>query len=170
MKIGIDLDGVVYPWHEEVYRYFQENSGYSKPIGEFWTKDKWMVTEYHITIPFLYSSTSPRQDVVNYLPLLGELGELFYITARPVEVLIATQKFLDKIQAPFKENLIFSKDKANYARLLRLDYFLDDSPDNVKALEGVTTAYLFKAVHNRYRRDGFNVIGSFKELYEVLKG
>jgi uncharacterized HAD superfamily protein len=169
MKIGIDIDGPVYPWHEEIYRYFQENKGYSKDIGEFWLKDRELVTEYYVTIPFLYNSTTPRLEVLEYLPKLAELGELYYITARIPDLWQVTRKFFDFYDLPFKENVLFEKNKATRVRLLGLDFFVDDMPKHVDSLKGLTDVYLFEVIHNREQREGYKTVASMREFYEVVK-
>src|SRR5689334_12435336 len=131
MRVGIDLDGPVYPWHEEVYRYFQENKGYDKTIYDFWLKDKEIVHDYHCSIPFLYNSTTPRKDVLEYLPKIAEISEIYYITHRPPEMWQVTGKFFQFYNLPFSENVIFTDDKATQVRLLGIDYFTDDLPRNI---------------------------------------
>lgn len=174
MKIGLDIDGVIYPWQEELYRYFQENKGYSGTYREFWLDYSHTLTEsqwrFYVSIPFLYSSTTPRKDVTDTLPKLAELGEIYYITHRSPDLLHTTQKFLNLIDAPFRSNLVLTSDKPTYIRLLNIDYFLDDRTEVVKELEGITTAYLFRQVHNLNSRDGFNTVGSLREFYEIVKG
>jgi uncharacterized HAD superfamily protein len=169
MRIGLDIDGVIYPWHYSIYRYFTEFKGYDKDISTFWMKDRHIITEYHVSIPLCYLDTSPTDDVLEYLPKLAEIAELYYITSREPHLLWATQKFFNIYDLPFKENLILSKEKANYARLLKLDYFLDDMPKYVDMLKGITNAYLFKAVHNSDVREQYEVINSLEEFYNMVK-
>lgn len=169
MRIGLDLDGVLYPWHYSIYRYFTEFKGYSGDIIDFWTNHRDEITDYYVSLPHLYLDTSPTQDVLTYVPKLAELGELFYITARNDDLKGVTQKFFKIYDLPFKENVIFSKNKAIYVRLNKIDFFLDDLPKHVDELKGITKAYLFKAVHNINQREGYNVICSIKEFYELLK-
>ncbi len=169
MRIGIDMDGVVYPWHYSIYRYFTEFCGYNKDISTFWLEDEHLVTDYHVSIPLCYLDTSPTEDVLEYLPKLAEIAELYYITSREHHLLWATQKFFKNYDLPFKENLIFSKEKGTYARLLHLDYFLDDMPRYIDMLTGITNAFLFKAVHNADVRENYPVMNSFKEFYEMVR-
>lgn len=168
MRLGIDMDGVVYPWHEEVYRWFQENRGYEKDIKEFWEHGNELIKEWHLEIPFLYNSTTPRQDVLEYLPKLAELGEIYYITARPTSVWQTTRKFFDFYDLPFKENLLYERNKAGRVRLLGLDYFVDDMPHHVDSLLGITDVYLFHCIHNREQREGYKTVASLKEFYEIV--
>jgi uncharacterized HAD superfamily protein len=169
MKIGLDIDGVIYPWHYSIHRYFVENCGYSGDISTFWMRDRRIITDYHVSIPLCYLDTSPTEDVLTYVPKLAELGELYYVTSRASDLLWATEKFFRIYDLPFKENLVFSKDKATYVRFLKLDFFLDDMPKYVDMLSGITDTYLFKAVHNSDVRDNYRVINSMKEFYELIK-
>lgn len=172
MRIGLDIDGVIRPWHVSMYRYFQVYKGYGGDEREFWDYFRGLEPyqqDYYVSIPLMYSDTSPTKDVTEYVPKLAELGEIFYITSCPHEIRLATSKFFDNYGLPFKENIIFSKDKSNYIRLNRIDYFLDDLAHNVEAVQNLTRAFLFKAAHNWRDRDRFNVINSIKEYYELIK-
>lgn len=172
MNIGLDLDGVVYPWHESLFRHFVETKDYTGTRREFWI---WFMSQdrdfcdYYVRLPFLYNNTSPTYGVIEYLPKIAELSTIYYITARPEEAKFSTQKFFDFYDLPFKENVIFTKDKANYVRLLGIDLFLDDRDKEVTALQGLCDVRLFKQVHNWEYRDKFNLINSFKEFYELVK-
>lgn len=168
MRIGIDLDGPVYPWHEEVYRYFTENKGYNKTIEEFWSTDRELVTPYYVSLPFLYNSTTPRREVLEHLPKIAELGEIYYITSRSPELWQVTKKFFQFYDLPFSENVIFAEDKATQVRLLRIDYFVDDMPKHVDSLTGITNVYMYTVVHNRGQREGYKTVSSMREFYEVL--
>lgn len=169
MKIGLDIDGVLYPWHYSIYRYFLENKGIEEGIDNFWKNHREEVTEYYTSIPFLYLDTTPTQDVLTYVPKIAELGEIFYITSRSPSLWWVTGKFFSNYDLPFKENLIFTKSKPTEVRANRIDVFLDDQPHHVQELQGITDAYLFKCIHNRESREGFRLINTMKEFYELLE-
>ena len=173
MRIGLDIDGVVYNWHWSMYRHFIENKGFEGTQREFWDyiwtlpKD---VQQYYVRLPFLYNDTTPTADVLEYVPKLAELGEIYYISARPEEAETTTRKFFNSYNFPFKENVIFTDDKPSYVRLLKIDFFLDDRPKHVDELKGLTNVYLFKAVHNWRERDMYEpIINSIKEYYELIR-
>lgn len=171
MKIGLDIDGVVYPWHYSVYRYFTEFYNFSGTEESFWDYFRTFSKErqdYFVSIPTLYNDTIPSACIKDAIVLLSGLGELFYVTSRNLELATITQKFFNFMDLPFKENLVFEKDKSTFSRLNRLDYFLDDLPENVTNLSKVTNAYLMCVPHNRNQRDGFNTVGSIKEFYEAI--
>lgn len=172
MNVGLDIDGVVYPWHWSMYRYFVENRGFSGTQREFWTYFKSLPQEEascYLSLEHLYMDTTPTQDVMTYVPKIAEIADIYYITNRKDELKFVTQKFFDKYQLPFKENLIFTSDKANYVRLHRIEKFLDDRPPNVDELIGITDVYLFKAVHNWEDRERYTLVNNMKEFYEIVR-
>jgi uncharacterized HAD superfamily protein len=173
MNIGLDIDGVIYRWHESLYRYFCEIKGFDGTIYDFWLKfvpskpnEYW---DYYASLPFLYWDTTPRDDVLVTLPKLAELGTLYYITSRPDEVRYKTEKFFDYYDLPFKENIIFSRDKQTYARLLKLDYFVDDLQNNVDEVSKVTKTFLFRATHNFPIQDKYPTVGTLNEFYHIIR-
>lgn len=172
MNIGLDIDGVIYPWHDSIFRYFREYKGFEGGTREFWDFFTTGLTpeeqEYYVSIPIMYLDTVPSDDVLTYVPKLAELGTLYYITSRPEHLKWATRKFFGIYQLPFKENIIFSSYKANYARLLGIDYFLDDLPHNIDSLLSTTDAYLLRQPHNWQAHDTYKSVGSIREFYEVI--
>lgn len=173
MRIGLDIDGVVYPWHYSIYRYFIENRNFVGTEREFWSYFKTLSNEwqdYFVSIPICYLDQTPTADVMEYLPKIAQLGEITYITSRHLDLQWATRKFFNIYDLPFKENIIFSKNKAIYARLNQLDVFLDDFPANVDSLQGITNVYLFKAPHNWEVRENYNVVNTMQEFYHILGG
>jgi len=173
MNIGLDLDGVIYRWHESLYRYFCEQKGYEGTIYDFWLhyvqerpSEFW---DYYVSLPLLYWDTSPRPDVLEFLPKIAKLGTIYYLTHRPEEVKTVTGKFFDFYDLPFKENVIFTKDKQTYARFLGLDVFVDDLAKNIDDVSKVVkNTYLFRTVHNIPVQDSYKNVGTFKELYKIL--
>lgn len=172
MNIGLDIDGVVYPWHESIYRYFREYRGFTGSAREFWTYFMGLphdVQEYYVSIPTLYLDSVPTPDVMTYVPKLAEVATIYYITSRSSALWWATKKFFSIYDLPFSENVIFTKDKVNYVRELKIKYFLDDLPRNVDALLPVTDVYLFKAAHNWEHRDAYKTLNTMKEYYELVQ-
>lgn len=174
LNIGLDVDGVVYPWHYATYRYFTEKKGYIGSYHEFWTVDWWLLSkeerDYIVTIPTLYYNVIPSSCVMESLMLLASLGELYYVTSRSGdEVKSVTRKFFNFYEPPFKENLIFEHDKASVCKLYKIHYFLDDFPSHVAKLEHATNAYLMAQAHNIGKREGYKTVSSLKEFYEIIK-
>lgn len=171
MKVGIDIDGPVYSWHFCLYRYFTEYKNYVGSEVEFWNYFRTLekeVQDYYVSLPHLYFNMFPSKDVIENLKYIAEIAEIFYITSREEHLQPITLKFFNNLDLPFKENIIFSKDKATYVRLLGLDYFLDDQPNNLIPMMKTTKTFLFKCPHNVGQRDGFNTVGSMREFYKTI--
>lgn len=172
MRVGLDIDGVIRPWHTSMYRYFQIFKGYEGDEYEFWNYFRELPKEkqdYYVSIPLMYLDTMPTKDALTYVPKLAEIADIYYVTSCPLHLEWATLKFFDMYNLPFKENIVFSSDKATNVRLLKLEYFLDDLAHNVDAVKDLTNAYMFKASHNRDTREGRKVVSSIKEFYDIIK-
>ena len=172
MKIGFDVDGVLYPWHYSIHRYFKELKGYEGDESRFWKEKAKQISEeewsYLVTIPILYEDTAPIYRTKEYLDMFSEKANLFYITSRPKELARITEKFLKKLDAPFKENLFIAEDKAPVVRLLSLDYYVDDQARHLERLKGITNVFLYTQPHNTDCREEYNCIRSLGEMYERI--
>lgn len=173
MRIGLDLDGVVYPYHYSVWKYYTEFKEYAGTEREFWTSYWWDLPkeeqDYIVSLVPLYNDIVPSTCVRDALKDLASLGEIIYITARKNEdVRVVTRKFLDYYDVPFKENLIFERDKATACRAYGIDYFLDDFPSTVASIASVSRAFLMAQSHNIGKRQGLNVVNSLREFYQVI--
>lgn len=171
MRIGLDLDGVIYPWHDSIYRHFREFKGFTGEEAEFWDYFRSLplnTIEYFVSIPIFYLDTTPRTSTLEVLPALADLGEIYYITSRQPSLHRATLKFFGIYDLPFKENLYFAEDKASVIRLKRIDYYLDDLPRFIDQVYGLTDCYLMAQPHNRNQREGYDVVNSMKEFYNKI--
>jgi uncharacterized HAD superfamily protein len=172
MNIGIDIDGVLYPWHYSVYKYFTEFKNFIGTQYEFWNYFKKLPKDeqlYIVNLPFLYSDTTPHDDVLETLPLLSTIAEIYYITHRPISVEHQTEKFFVKYNLPFSENVVFTDDKATFIRLKNIKYFVDDTPKNIDDVKGITRAFLFKARHNVDARENYECVSTLREFYNLIK-
>lgn len=171
MKIGLDLDGVLYPWHDSIYRYFTEFKGFSGGEVEFWDYFRDLpvpAQEYYVSLPFMYLNITPRASALQTLPKLAELGEIYYITSRRPDLHRVTLKFFNIYDLPFKDNLYFTEDKASIIRMRGIDCYLDDLTRYVDQVANITDAYLMAMPHNTGQREGYKVVNSIKEFYERI--
>lgn len=171
MQIGLDIDGVIYPWHDSIYRYFREFRGFTGEEVEFWEYFRSLpqsTIEYYVSLPMMYLDTTPRASTIKAIPALAELGEIHYITSRQPSLHRATLKFFGIYDLPFKENLHFTEDKASVIRLKRIDYYLDDLTRFIDQVRGLTNAYLMCQPHNANQREGYEVVNSLKEFYDKI--
>jgi uncharacterized HAD superfamily protein len=174
MRIGLDIDGVLYPWHDSIYRHFQQFKGYEGGEVEFWDYFRALpesTQRYYVYIDIFYLDTMPRRSTLDVVPALADLGDIYYITSRAEHLERCTRKFFDMYDLPFKENLIFTEDKATVIRLKKIDYYLDDLPRFVDQARWITDAYLLTQPHNAGQREGYETVSSLKEFYvKIVEG
>lgn len=172
--IGLDLDGVLYRWHESLYEYFRLYRNFRGTYNEFWSTYIQQVSEeelcYLAGIDTLYSNMPPTRDCIDFLDVLKDLFEIFYVTSRPDSVRATTELFLEKHKFPFKENLIFTPNKDNFARLHKFSFAVDDVQQHLEKYSKVTTPILFAQPWNRAIRDNFIVVRNLMEIVPIVKG
>jgi hypothetical protein len=172
-SLGIDMDGCLYNFQGAVLEYFRLYKGYTGTYGEFWSKDKLKLSdadwEFLINIDILYTSEMPTPDCINFLNYVKYRFNIYYITARPLLVKLTTEQYMRRHNFPFRDNLIFEKDKVNTARRLKLDYFIDDSQENIAGLSKVTNAILMAQPENRAYWDIYPTIHSLMGAVKLLK-
>ena len=168
--ICCDLDGVLYNWHGAVYEYFRLYKNYCGNYEKLWGTDYLNFTdedwEFLTNIDFLYSNQNPTHDCVNFLNEIKDKFEIYYVTSRPLYVKLTTEQYLRRHKFPFQENLIFSNDKVNTARLLRADYCIDDLPKHIEGLSKVSKVVM---IAQPYNKDYQNSYPTSKTLMGTLK-
>lgn len=168
----LDMDGVLYNWHNAVFEYVTMYKGYNKSFTELWSRDYLYFTEgdweFMTYIDILYSNQAPTPDCVSFLNNVKYRFEIYYITARPTYVKTTTQQYLNRYKFPFRHNLFFEPDKVSMARLLKADYFIDDIPANISKLQSVTKTIMIARPYNRDYWDttttAFSLMGALKFL------
>jgi uncharacterized HAD superfamily protein len=170
--IGIDMDGVTYPWVKAVYTHWKMYYGYTGDEYYFYQNVDNILSkeeqDYIVTIPQIYTSFVPENKLIQLLNKLGEKFSLYYITARPECVRRVTENYLRDFHFPQDTNLIFSKDKDTMARLLKLDYFVEDSVKNAEKLKNICTTFLVKTPYNETYSGEVPMIDSLYCLEEIL--
>lgn len=172
-NVGIDLDGVAYPWQESLVDFLELYRGYNGTFNKFWTEDYKQLTDeewsFLTSIEFLYTSAIPHKSVMEPLTRLAQRHEIFYITSRPKIVELATEQFLRKYDFPFSNNLIFTESKDKSARLLNIRIFIDDLPKNLLSLEKVCNVYMMLRPYNKEFRERFNTVANLEEFVAALE-
>ena len=173
MRIGLDIDGPIYDWHNPVYDYYKAYKDYDKSYTEFWVDyfPKLSAEEHDfiLSIDTLYTAMNITDETLNAINLLSKLGTVYYVTARSESLRRITDLWFKRNNVPFRDNLIMSKDKVSYAKLLKLDYFVDDFASQVIDLSGITKAYLFAKPWNIEYQDILPTVRSLTEFYNAVK-
>lgn len=176
--LGLDLDGVVYPWQKELHFYLKLN-GYTteKFCDSFWKKVVSGKIEYNETfwynlvrIETLYASYVPTQKEVEALNKLAERYSIVYITNRNTDVSYITTKWLKKYAIPYYDSVFFVEGtKKDLVRYLMCDYFVDDRIKNILELVTVTKPIIHKQPYNELLWEKYPTIDSIIELPEKLQ-
>lgn len=170
--IGLDLDGVLYPWHEIIYDEVKFRKGIEEDYREFWRKAK--EEDYHrplleqlVEVPMFYNRRNIRSNILNVVNKLAETYQIYYITTRPESARQATQSWFERCGLPYSNNLIITQNKKPYIAMLECDYFVDDKHKTIDDIKDITNAILFKSDY-MYDEDveGYNYIETLDELLE----
>lgn len=175
IKIGFDLDGVLYDWHRVAYDWMiSVNENFDVPFAEFWTE--WLdQDENHMLADFLMKAPNLVTKIIMSEPMremlwgLAENNEIFYITARPQEVHFGTRWWIKSSKVPNPENLIFAKDKLPHIIENDIDYFIEDSTKQALALQNHTRIILVEKPWNVIIQEEFPTIFSVLELPELME-
>lgn len=171
--LGLDLDGVLYDWHDAVFTYFQYEMGYSEDYLSFWTKYIPSLSkekqDYIVSIPILYETKIPSSSIMEFLKFASEnAGSIYYITSRALELDRITRRYIRKYDFPFQDNLIFTNDKATACRLYGVTHFLDDFVIHVKSTSKVAESYLMAKPWNKEYQEELPTVFSLKEFKERI--
>jgi uncharacterized HAD superfamily protein len=174
MVLSLDIDGILYPYHEALYTYYEYEMGYSDTYEQFWSsffpnlsQEK---IEYIISIPIVYEMIEPYKHVLEFLEFAASKTNIYYMTSRSLDLERITRKYFKKYNFPFQDNLIMTKDKANSCRLYGVTHFLDDHAHHVESVAKVADAYLMAKIWNREYQDKFNTVHSLREFRERVFG
>ncbi len=171
-SLGLDVDGTLYPWIEAVCTYHRLHKKYTgtdynfiKNLDKYVPEDYW---GYLVTLQDLYYKYTPSNKMMLLLNRLSEKFNLFYITARPEETQRITHKYFRDFKFPQRDNIIFSKDKDVYARLLKLSYFVEDNVQNAEKLSKICTTFLVRAPYNEDYDGTIPMLSSVMDLERIL--
>ena len=170
--VGLDLDGVLYPWHESVLTHYEMYKGYTGSYTEFWgefyktiTKDEW---EFLTHVDFFYSNKLPSKKLLEFLEKVASSYEIFYISSRPGDVGLTTEQYLKRYNFPFRENLILTDDKSSIARLYKVKYFIDDQPKHLESLSKVTKVAMKLQPYNHDYVNMYTTVSTFEDMLAFL--
>jgi len=171
-KLGLDLDGVLYPFVKAVETFCRVNKSFSgttddfhRNLSEYWEKFNldWLVENAQ-----LYQAFIPSQELMGILSRLADKYEIYYISSRPESVFRVTQKYLREYGFPNQENLYFSTDKETLARFFGLSYFVDDNVVYAESLDRVCMSLLMSTPYNEKYHGNYHRINTMKDLEIML--
>ena len=179
MRIGLDIDDVLFPWSEHAHtaceaagitngaqitrwRFYED---YGCTADEFWDV---VNAEYRAGM----LDRDPYPGVTDLLASVREAGHTVHlVTARgfdgPLADMVRASTGAWALRHAPHDSLTFAKDKAAVA----WDVFLDDSPTNVRALHGVgRRCFLRDQPHNRIDCDDLVRIDNLAAFINLATG
>jgi 5'(3')-deoxyribonucleotidase len=154
VRIGVDIDGVMYEWSKTARYMLREilpNSPYTKdgPLGvesqhwdyiqkhvapEHW---KWLWTEGVRLGLFRHGHMCP--GTIEAIRKLSELGDIIVVTHRPAAAVADTLAWLSYQRLPLSGIHILTNQEPK-SSVAKCDVFIDDKPENCEDLAAIGTA------------------------------
>lgn len=177
MRVGIDIDDVLYPWYDVAHRVCEAAGITNGVTPETWapheeygcTDVEWLDALGAATLSGELYNAEPFAGVVDELARLHAAGHTIHlVTARGfmqhgTQIRDATVHWLAKWQIPH-DSLTFARDK----RAVVTDVFLDDAPHNYDQLVDHTEVWLLPARHNAAHIEGRRSIASLREFVDLV--
>lgn len=188
MRIGLDIDGVMYKW-DKTARYMLRdvlpNSPYKETLqqeSQYWDWIKKNVSAEHwewlwndgVRLGlFRYGHLYP--GTIQAVRKLAEIGDVVLITHRPRVAVTDTLAWLGLLNLPLSGLHLLTNSEPKSIVQPQCDVYLDDKPENIEDLRKNTTAYAYlmrRPWNQDYKKD-YGVVGSWDEfvrLADVLRG
>lgn len=168
MKIGFDIDGVIYDFHKAIYPALVHTGLTQKDFNHFWTDE--VNGDYDIPREIWekllhdasFYGNPPIDFVVPYLQRLGERHELYYITKRKKSLQQFTREWFGAYGIPFTKILCVEADKAPYVQ--ELDWFVEDNPGNALKLSAYTEIVMVRKPWNEILKDQFVFVDNISQI------
>lgn len=181
MRVGIDLDGVCYPFEEALRQYLfriEKRTWKSMPEPTCWHfYEEWGLSEYQFNDYChraanewgLFERAKPYPGVVDAIRRIKDAGNTVHIVTareygRPGDSERQTCRWLRGWEIPY-DTLTFSRDKT----VVRTDWYIDDKPSNVDSFHHtLTRAFLMDQPWNQgtlHQR-----VSNLKEYADMILG
>ena len=185
LKIGIDVDGVLYDFVSAFRRLAQQTFGKDFPtFSSDWDFSNWGLTsdEYKSlwtrvrgSVDWFLDNEKPYSFAVESLTLLKN-HELYFITTRcPTQgetVLRQTQRQLNMLGVEFP-TVVVTNDKGAVVQGLSLNFYIDDYVENLKRVQECSPSTKLFLVNQTYNNEiliptSWARISSLKEFAERI--
>ena len=179
MNIGLDIDGVLYPWHEGVWQKLKTEGYIDSNFDTFWNKEWIDMRDNRSTLfmnlvndPMMYSSHAPYYGTRELLKTFDEAGhKLFYVSQRPRHLEFTTKAWVTHEKLPQEDNVfVVETSKRDAVIVNQIDLFVDDAPRHVEELQEFCKVVLVRRPYNRDIQENFECIDSILQLGEYING
>jgi uncharacterized HAD superfamily protein len=173
--LGLDLDGVLYPWQEQMLQHLQLYYNYTGTMRDlFCGKDGFfnshnVMWRHNMTrLEPIYNTRPPSKEQMQTVHNLSEQFELVYITNRPEDVRMSTERYLRVYDYPDRESLIMCDDKVTEVRMISPDFYVEDRGDIATKLKEFTHVILYAQEWNEEYQNNFSLVHNLGELESML--
>lgn len=189
LKIGVDIDGVLYDFHD-AFKIYLHNK-HSKPLEEMSEPDGWLFYEkwgmckeeflhffkMGINDEFIFKYGKMLDGASEYLKKIKKMGHSIHLVSnRKIEdaehkSLSNTVHWLNENEISF-DTLDFDFEKGKYAKKYNLDIFIDDSPKHLSQLEENACNFLFLFDQKWNRKEKYEIykrVHNWREIYEQIR-
>jgi len=155
MRLGFDIDGVLYPWQEVAYiQAVDDHKDFGYSFEDFWRKgiDDTLPKLYMKNLvrnPLLLEIKIPNPELIEMLNRLASKWDIEYISSRPEELFRVTSRYLRKYKFPEADTLILSDTIITDIRLANFDYYIEDRSDIANQLAKFTKVILVSRPYNK---------------------
>ena len=173
-RLGFDVDGVLYPWHEIIYNYmkYEEKEtrdfttfwkdtvemDYTTGMGKFWLENSLFLTQRDI-----------KPEILETLNYLTEFYDIYYVTSRPKDNWSITDYWFRRNKLPQVDNLYCVDDgKLSTVLANEIDIYVEDRIKHVLELKNHTQIILIRQPWNEEIWDEISTIDSVTQLPELL--
>jgi uncharacterized HAD superfamily protein len=179
MNLGFDLDGVLYPWHEKVWKELTNMEKITSSFEVYWSEEWKDMRENQNTLfmnmvnnPLMYSSQAPYFGVRSFLKSLEIEGhDIWYITQRPRHLDFTTRAWVKHWRLAYPENVIRVETSKRRAVIEKeIDLFVDDSIRHAEDLKDYTRVVLRKRPWNTEIQENFDTVDSVLQVGRYING
>jgi len=173
MNIGIDIDWVITKnFFNRLYRDLFLRKKTESDFYTFWKYEHHLLPrlekDFYNKTPIYYGVDDIDDNTKRVLWELARNNQLFYVTARPLEIKTDTIIWFNKQSIPYKEDIYFSTTKKVLeVQINNIDLFVDDNPAILEAIAPYCQVLLVEAPWNESYTN-FKKIKGLEDVYDYL--
>jgi|MudIll2142460700_1097286.scaffolds.fasta_scaffold03130_5 FMN phosphatase YigB (HAD superfamily) len=139
-RLGFDIDGVLYPWHQHIYDYLWMEGKVDVTYTYFWMN---YLSFQHLIKPLLedkyfYQVGEPYKGAVETVWRYAKDYSIAYITQRPKITEVITRRWLSLWEFPNTSSTLVLNDKAEYIAYHNFDYYVEDRAEYIHKIYDYT--------------------------------
>lgn len=178
-RLGFDIDGVLYPWHEIILEQFivEGRVPPDSMVGDIFGQGKYFdslpkrIQSQYLYDGIYHSEHVIREGVLDVINVLKKDHDIFYVTARPMNLTAVTRAWAWSIGLPNAHEHLYLADggKKAVVRALGITTFVEDNVKYVGQLVDVCSVVLLTRPWNEdYNEKGHVRIDVLHELVPLL--